>query len=89
MALGAERRQLVRLLLGKGAALAFAGAAVGIAGGLGVGRLLRSELHDISPADPWSVVVGTAVLVSVAFAASFVPAWRASRVDPASALRNE
>jgi predicted permease len=89
VALGAERGQLLRLLLGKGAALAAQGTVLGIAGGLGVGRLLRSQLHGVSPADPLSVVVGTSVLVSVALASSFLPAWRASRVDPALALRDD
>ena len=64
-------------------------ALTGDIGGLGVGRLLRSELHGVGPADPLSVVLGTALLVSVALASSFLPAWRASRVDPAIALRDE
>ncbi|HYT67773.1 MAG TPA: ABC transporter permease [Vicinamibacterales bacterium] len=89
VALGAERRQLLRLLLGKGFVLASTGAVLGVAGGLLVGRELRSQLHDISPADPWSVAAGTAVLVSVALASSLIPAWRASRVDPAVALREQ
>jgi putative ABC transport system permease protein len=89
VALGAERGQLLRLLLGRGVVLASAGATLGIAGGLLVARELRSELHGISPADPWSIVLGTAVLMSVAMASSFLPAWRASRLDPASALRDD
>jgi predicted permease len=89
VALGAERRQLLWLLLEKGAILTAIGAVLGIAGGLGVGRLLRSQQHEVGPADPWSLVIGTAVLVSVAIASSFTPAWRASRVDPAVALRDE
>jgi putative ABC transport system permease protein len=89
VALGAEPGQLLRLLLGKGAALAAAGTVLGIAGGLGVGRLLRSQLHGVSPADPLSVLVGTSILVSVALASSFLPAWRASRGDPAIALRDD
>jgi putative ABC transport system permease protein len=89
VALGAERRQLLRLLLGRGVVLATAGAILGIAGGLGVGRLLSDQLHEVNPADPWSLVIGTAVLVSVAIGSSFIPAWRASRVDPAIALRDE
>jgi predicted permease len=89
VALGAERRQLLRLLLGKGAALTATGTVLGIAGGLGVGRLLRSELHGVGPVDPLSAIIGISVLVTVALASSFVPAWRASRVDPAIALRDE
>lgn len=89
VALGADRRHLIRLLLSKGVVLAAAGSVLGIAGGLGVGRLLRSQLHGVAPADPLSIAIGTSVLVSVALASSFVPAWRASRVDPAVALRDE
>jgi putative ABC transport system permease protein len=89
LALGAERGQVLRQFLAKGAVLAAAGAALGIVGGFAAGRLLRSQLHDVSPADPWSFVLGTAVLVGVAIASSLVPAWRASRLDPAVALRDE
>lgn len=89
VALGAERRQLLRLLLGKGFILAAVGAVLGIAGGLAAGGLLRSQLHGVSARDPWSFVIGTGVLVAVAIASSFIPAWRASRVDPAITLRDE
>ena len=89
VALGAGRRELLRLLLGKGVVLAGSGAALGIAGGLWAGRLLESELHGIESADPISLVAGTGLLVTVAMSSSFIPAWRASRVDPAVALRDE
>ena len=89
VALGAERRQLISLLLGKGVTLAVIGAILGIAGGLAAGRFLENQLHGIDAADPWTIVLGTMVLVTVAFAASFTPAWRASRLDPAVALRDE
>ena len=89
VALGAGRRQLLRLLLGRGIALACAGAGLGIVGGLWVGRLLQSQLRGIDAADPVTLVVGTITLVLVALASSFIPAWRASRVDPAVALRDD
>jgi putative ABC transport system permease protein len=89
VALGADRRQLLRLLLGKGAALATAGTILGIAGGLVVGRLLSSQLHGVSPADPLTIFAGTLVLLSVALASGFLPAWRASRLEPAIALRDD
>ena len=89
MALGAERGQVLRHVLGKSAMLAAAGGALGIAGGFAAGRLLRDQLHGVSPADPWSFVIGTAVLGTVAIAASLLPAWRASRLDPAVALRED
>jgi ABC-type antimicrobial peptide transport system permease subunit len=87
--LGAERRQLFRLLLGKGLRLALIGSALGIGGGVAAGRLLENQLHGIDPTDPWSFAVGTVVCVAVALAASFVPVWRAARLDPAVALRDE
>jgi putative ABC transport system permease protein len=87
--LGAERRQLFRLLLGKGLRLALIGSALGIGGGVAAGRLLENQLHGIDPTDPWSFAVGAVVCVAVALAASFVPVWRAARLDPAVALRDE
>jgi predicted permease len=89
VALGASRQQLLRLLLVKSVTLAVAGASLGIGGGLWVGRLLQSQLRGVEPADLTSLAAGTVVLVFVAIASSFVPAWRASRVDPAVALRDE
>jgi ABC-type antimicrobial peptide transport system permease subunit len=88
-ALGADRAQLVRLLLGRGAALAAAGGALGIAGGIAAGNLLESQLHEIRAADPLSLVIATAGLGLVAAAANLVPAWRAARVDPVAALKGE
>jgi predicted permease len=87
--LGADRRQVLWLLLGKGVRLALVGAILGIAGGLAAGRLLQNQLHGIEATDPWSIVVGTTVLITVALAASFAPAWRATRLDPAVALRDD
>jgi predicted lysophospholipase L1 biosynthesis ABC-type transport system permease subunit len=87
--LGAGRGELLRLLLGRGVMLALAGAALGIAGGVAAGRLLGSQLHGIDPADPWSFVLGTVICVTVAVAANLMPAWRATRRDPALALRDE
>jgi ABC-type antimicrobial peptide transport system permease subunit len=89
VALGAGRQQLLQLLLGKGVTLALTGAALGIVGGLWAGRLLQSQLRGIESTDAVSLVAGTLVLVVVALTSSFIPAWRASRVDPAVALRDE
>ncbi len=88
-ALGADRRQLLRLLLGRGAMLAIAGAALGIAGGVAAGRMLQSQLRVASPTDPWTIAWAVVILVVVALGASFTPAWRASRIDPMVALREE
>jgi hypothetical protein len=87
--LGARRGQLLRLLLDKGARLALAGVVLGIGGGIAAGRLLRSQLHGLDPIDPWSIVLGAIVCMTVAVAASLLPVWRAVRLDPARALRDE
>jgi predicted permease len=89
LVLGARRGQLFRLLLDKGLRLALAGVVLGIAGGMAAGRVLRSQLHGLNPIDPWSIVLGAIVCLTVAVAASFVPVWRAARLDPAIALRDE
>jgi predicted permease len=89
LALGADRRQLLRLLIGRSVVVAIVGTAAGVAGGIAAGRLLRSWLHGIDPADPWSFAAATGVIVAAALAASFTPVWRASRMDPAVALREE
>ncbi len=89
LVLGARRGQLLRLLLDKGLRLALAGVVLGIAGGVAAGRLLRSQLHGLDPVDPWSIGLGAIVCLAVAVAASFLPVWRAARLDPAIALREE
>jgi putative ABC transport system permease protein len=89
LVLGARRGQLFQLLLGKGLRLALAGGALGIVGGIAAGRLLRSQLHGLNPADPWSIALGAIVCMTVALAAGFLPVWRAARLDPAIALRDE
>jgi predicted permease len=88
-ALGASHRELVRLLLGRGAALAAGGGFLGIVGGVTVGHLLESQLHGVQPADLLSIVVGTLAVASVALVANLVPAWRAARVDPLVALKTD
>jgi putative ABC transport system permease protein len=88
-ALGADRRTLLRLLLGRGVQLTAAGALLGIGGGLAAGRLLEHQLHGIDPTDAATLTAATVVLVAVALSASFLPAWRAARVDPVVALKEE
>jgi len=65
------------------------GAAVGIAASLGVSRLLSSTLYEVNPGDPVTLVGSAIVLIAVALAACYVPARRATRVDPLVALRYE
>jgi putative ABC transport system permease protein len=89
IALGSTRDDVVRLVLGRTIRLALTGFGIGIAASFFVMRLLRTFLFDISPADPLSFAVASAVLLMAAGAAGFVPARRASTIDPASALRAE
>jgi putative ABC transport system permease protein len=89
VALGAQRGNVLALILGHGAVLAALGLGLGLAGALGVTRFLRAMLYGVSPFDPVSFVAVTLVLSSIAFVASYVPARRAAKVDPVDALRME
>ncbi len=89
MALGADARDVLRLVLGQGLTLAAAGLALGLIGALGATRLLASLLFEVKPADPLTYALVTAALALVALAACYFPARRATRVDPAIALREE
>jgi predicted permease len=89
MALGADARSVVGLVLRQGATLALSGVAIGAAGSVALSRLLASQLYNVSPFDPLTFVGMVAVLMLTAFAASFIPAYAASRIDPLRALRYE
>jgi putative ABC transport system permease protein len=89
VALGAQRGQVFRLVVGQGLLLALIGTATGLAGALVLTRYLRSLLFDVSPTDPWTFIAVPVVLCAVAFGASYFPARRAARVDPIVALRYE
>ena len=88
MALGAERGDVLWLVIGEGLALATAGAAVGIAGSLVLTRFLSTLLFGVSPTDPATFAVVTVILGGLAVMASYIPARRATRVDPIVALRD-
>jgi len=89
MALGAQPRDVLKLVLGQGLKLALTGAAIGIAGALALTRLIQGLLFQVSPTDPVTFISVTALLTIVALAASYLPARRAMRVDPMVALRYE
>ena len=89
VALGAQPRKILRLVLRQGARLALTGVAIGIAGGLAVAQLLKSLLYEVKPTDPVAFIAVAVLLTVVALLACYVPARRATRVDPVTALRNE
>jgi ABC-type antimicrobial peptide transport system permease subunit len=89
MALGASSSDIGSLVLRQGLKLALLGVALGIASALAASRLVASLLYEIGPRDPWTIAGIALVLVAVALLASFVPARRAARVDPYTALRME
>jgi predicted permease len=89
MALGAQRREVLKLVLGEAALLAFGGVGLGIAGALWLTRFFSSMLYGVKPTDPMTLVCVSLVLLGAALLASYVPARRATRVDPMVALRYE
>ena len=89
MALGAKRNHVLKLIVGRGAALAMAGTAGGLALALLVTRAMSSLLFGVAPTDPLALGTVAMVLMLVALAANCIPARRASRVDPVIALRYE
>jgi putative ABC transport system permease protein len=89
VALGAARSEIVRLVLGQGLRLATVGAVVGLAGAFATTRLVASLVKNVEPNDPATFLVVTIVLLTAALLAAYLPARRASRVDPMVALRAE
>jgi putative ABC transport system permease protein len=89
MALGAQRQDVLRLVLGQGARIAFFGVAIGLAAAAALARLLSSLLFSVSARDPLTFAAVAVLLVAVALLACYIPARRALRVDPIIALRYE
>ena len=89
MALGAERRSVLGMILGQALSIAAAGAVVGAVGALFAGRAIRSMLYGVTAADPATYVVCALVLAFAVLAAAIVPAARATQVNPMVALRSE
>jgi predicted permease len=89
IALGAQTRVITRMFVSHGLALAGVGVAIGLAVALSMMRLMSSLLFDVSPIDPLTYLVVSAALIAATLLASYVPALRATTVDPIAALRAE
>jgi putative ABC transport system permease protein len=89
LALGATSSDILRLVLGKGMALALGGVGLGVIGALALTRVVSSLLYGVGAADPATFAAAATVLIAVAFAACSLPARRAMRVDPTVAIRSE
>ena len=87
VALGATRADVLRLVVGQGARLVALGLLIGVPAAFALTRLLRGSLYGVGAADPVTFVGTTTLLAAVALVASYVPARRATRVDPIIALR--
>jgi ABC-type antimicrobial peptide transport system permease subunit len=88
MAMGAHTRDVLGMVVRRGMALALTGVAIGWLATWGVSRLLASLLFQVETLDATSYLAATVVLVLVAFAATLLPALRAARIDPVTALRS-
>jgi len=89
MALGAQQRQILQMVLKRGSALILVGTCIGLIASFGVTRLLASQIWGISATDPWTFGAVAMLVVVAGFAACYLPARRATRVDPLVALRYE
>jgi putative ABC transport system permease protein len=89
MALGAQRGDVLRLVLGQGIKLALIGIAIGIAAALGLARLMTGLLFGVEPADPATLTAVAVLLSIVMLLACWLPAYRATRIVPIDALRSE
>ncbi|MBV9157574.1 MAG: ABC transporter permease, partial [Acidobacteriaceae bacterium] len=89
IALGANRRQMLNLILSDGFRLGISGIVIGTVGSIAATRLLRSQLYGVKSTDPWVFGIVAVLLAAVAILAAYIPAYHASRVDPITVLREE
>ncbi len=91
VALGARQGDVLKLVLGRGVILTLSGLAIGLAGAFALSRVVSSALflQEVAPTDPAGFAGAALLLVSVSLLASYIPAWRATRIDPMVALRYE
>jgi putative ABC transport system permease protein len=89
MALGAQKRDVLKLILAQGMSLTLIGLGIGIAGAFALTHFLSSLLYGVKPNDPLTFAAVALILIVVAFFAGYIPARRAAKVDPMVALRYE
>src|SRR5207244_12289154 len=89
MALGAEQQHVLGLVVRQGLSMALVGTAIGVAGALALSRTVEGLLFGVTATDPLTFAAVVATLLGGATIACYVPAWRATRVDPTQALRAE
>jgi putative ABC transport system permease protein len=89
MAFGAHGPSILRLVVSQGIGLSAIGIVIGVGGALALTRVIDSMLVGVTPTDPATFAGITLLFLTVAALASFIPAWRASRVDPVQALRQD
>ena len=89
MALGASSQQVRRMVVTQGMKLSAVGVIIGIASSLALARVMKSMLYGVKPWDPLSIMLVAILLAAVTLLAAYIPARRASRVDPMVALRYE
>jgi putative ABC transport system permease protein len=89
LALGAQPRNVLLMIVKQGSLLIMLGLGIGLLGAYAATRLIASLLFGVTAKDPWTFVSAAVVLALVAFLACYIPAWRATKVDPLRALRYE